>query len=458
MPRRRRPAVRRLSLLLCACDPGGSTGPRPEPSPGPTSEPDVAWLHANAVPFATTVPGGDYADLEALRAIVGDARIVALGEATHGTAEFFTVKHRILEFLVKEMGFTALGMEAAWAESHDVDAFVRTGAGDDEVLLSNLYFWTWNTAEVRDMIRWMRRHNQAAGDGSLVGFHGFDMQFSRAAMDRVEAFLAGVDPAAADSAATLYACFRNFQDAPRGGRATDYRAQPASTRAHCRAGVHAAYGLVEQGRTAWAAAAGEDAYERALRAARVVVQNEDARSVLSTPEGYGLRDLYMAENAAWLLERAGPGARIVLWAHNGHIARREGWMGWHLDRAFGDEYRPIGFAFHGGSFNAFEHLGNGEFGPLGPQEAPPARADSYGHAFHRLGMPHFLLDVRPLAGDLPAEAAWLRGPRPLRLIGATFSAQLNNDYYHATRIADDYDAVVFIDRMSPTRLLPFRWE
>ena len=121
---------------------------------------DVLWLKANAIPFQTAEPNSSLEDLMPLKEMIGNARIVALGEATHGTHEFFQMKHRMLEFLVEEMGFNTFAMEANWPEANLINDYVHTGKGDPAELLKGLYFWTWDTQEVLDMIRWMRAYNE----------------------------------------------------------------------------------------------------------------------------------------------------------------------------------------------------------------------------------------------------------------------------------------------------------
>ena len=121
------------------------------------------WLAANAIPLTTVEAGHGFADMQPLQAIVGNARIVSLGEATHGTREFFQLKHRMLEFFVSEMGFTIFGIEATMTESFDINEYVLTGKGDPAKGLAGIYFWTWDTEEVLDMIQWMRRYNAHPG-------------------------------------------------------------------------------------------------------------------------------------------------------------------------------------------------------------------------------------------------------------------------------------------------------
>jgi len=159
-----------LTVFLCAviavfawCR--GESPKGNEPSEGP-----LRSLRESTHPITTVQSGTGFADLEFLRDILSKKRIVAMGEATHGTREFFLMKHRMLEFLVREMGFGALGMEADPAASKVVNEYVKDGTGDPVKALKGLGFWTWETDEVLDMIRWMRTYNieVRAQKGSLL--------------------------------------------------------------------------------------------------------------------------------------------------------------------------------------------------------------------------------------------------------------------------------------------------
>jgi erythromycin esterase-like protein len=151
----------------------------------------TAWITTNAVPLTTTEPGRGFDDLQPLKKMIGDARIVALGEATHGTREFFQLKHRMLEFLATEMGFTVFSIEANMTEAYRLNDYVLHGTGDPALLLKGLGFWTWDTEEVLDMIKWMRAFN-ASGKGR-VQFTGFDMQTPTVAVQTTEAFVSRYD-------------------------------------------------------------------------------------------------------------------------------------------------------------------------------------------------------------------------------------------------------------------------
>ncbi len=157
----------------------------------PTS-PQLDWVRANAVKLDTCDPSAPLTDLLPLKAMIGNARIVALGEPTHGTREAFRMKHRLLEFLVREMGFSIFSIEANMPEAYRLDDYVKSGRGDPYDLIQGMYFWTWDTAEVHDMVEWMRSYNREHPEGPTtrerLSFTGFDMQYSRVAAPIVLSF------------------------------------------------------------------------------------------------------------------------------------------------------------------------------------------------------------------------------------------------------------------------------
>ena len=175
----RRPCLLLLVALAVAC------AERPA-TPG-----EVDWIRNKAVVLETVEPGHGFADLAALKPLVGNARIVALGEPTHGSREVFQMKHRLLEYLVEELGFTDFSIEANMPEAFRVGRYVVDGDGDPRALIRGMYFWTWSTEEVYEMVRWMRKHNLDARTRGrdAVRFTGFDVQTPDVAAEIVEAFV-----------------------------------------------------------------------------------------------------------------------------------------------------------------------------------------------------------------------------------------------------------------------------
>lgn len=452
-----------LAAAACADD---SVGPAHDESSLPSGSvpPEiVSWLQANVHPFDTALAGSGHEDLQFLKEIIGDARVVALGEATHGTREFFQMKHRVLEFLVEEMGFNVFAIEATWPEANRVNEYVHTGQGDPLVLLSGLYFWTWATDEVLDMILWMREQNQVPGDDPTVSFFGFDMQYPGMAIYNVQQFLMAADPPAATWATDAYGCMIPFANGPRGfpGGQSSYGSQPLEYRNACLGQLQAVHEHLLSHRVGYEATSSSAAFARAARSARLVVQFEELTSFRSP----GARDRFMAENAIWLLDQAGPEAKIVLWAHNGHVNDDPyydggGSMGHHLRKEYGGDLVIVGFDFFVGEFQAITISDAGTMMGLNVHSVEPPPRGSYEYYFHGAGFQRFVLDTRGVPLEGPGTS-WLAGPRRMRFIGAGYNASSQQYYFKELSLPTQFDAVIYFDRTDAaigfTRVFPDSW-
>src|SRR5262245_44477534 len=334
-------------LALGACRHGGPPSSRSLPPPrDPVAV--VTWVQQHSIPFDTDDPTAPSADLQPFKAMVGPARVVALGEDTHGTAEFFRMKHRLLRLLVEEMGFTDFAIEASFPDTEPINEYVLFGRGAAREVLAGQGFWTWRTEEVLAMVEWMREYNRV--HGPVLSFRGFDMQRPLPSMDAVVRYLEGVDPASAARASALYAPYR-----PYGERQTAiaYAAAPASLKTQVRANVAGVASLLAAQEARYVASSSPRAFADASHHARIVVQAEAVYAVEGGDSQ--ARDASMAENAQWLLDQVGPRARLVLWAHNDHVRKdggESGTMGDALDRRFGAQMRVVGFAFGQGACTA----------------------------------------------------------------------------------------------------------
>lgn len=478
-PKHRRAAARQRSghrligwLALAAIAGVAACGDDPAPSEPQitaTAPPDSSWLLDVAIPFDTDDPYADYTDLMPLKEIIGDARVVALGEQTHGIIEFERMKHRLLRFLVLEMGFNAFGMEATWGESNRVGDYVRTGAGDPRELLSGLYFWqwtrlgedgnpeylyfwNWHTQSVLEMIEWMRAHNEDPGSAPTVSFHGIDLQRYRLAMEDVDAYIVRVDPDASTFVANAYACYRAFWDPPNFGKRSVYALAPDTLKAACRSGVRAVHDTIAARRADYEAASSPLEYTLALRTARIVVQNEDMMS--SGHQDELLRSEYMAENAAWILEHAGPDGKLVIWTDNAQLKEAPGTMGRHLRERFGADLVTIGFAFGEGRFRAFRVDTIPWSGVEYLHLISPPPAGSYEKYFFRSGLPRFILDLRTVDDAPAAVADWMRGPQPFQEITCCYDTY--RDYTYEASLPDEFDVIVYFRRSTPTSFLPLQ--
>ena len=410
----------------------------PDPVPG--------WLDANVHPFDGPHLSLPHTDLEFLRDIVGDARVVSLGEGTHGTRDFFEMKARILRFLVEEMGFNTFAIEATWPESRRLDRYVRTGEGDPKVLLSGLYFWTWNTESVIEMIEWMRSHNEAGGD---VGFHGFDMQHPGMALHNVRDYVRQVDAESVDTVGRQLDCLARFANGPDGwgGRGRPYPQQSATYWADCRTSLDAARDLLLEHREDYESASGEDAFAVALQSLRVALQYH----LQTTGEQY--RDESMAENTEWISRQIGPEGRMVLWAHNDHVAARPRRQGLYLRQTFEDDMVVVGFSHETGQFSAVDLRPGGQPG-LGPYDLEAPVPGSFERVFAMVDFPGFFLDLRDHEFN-SQQTYWLGESRLFRSIGCCLSPDYGT--WFNTPLAEWYDVIIHFESTGPTTVLPFSY-
>lgn len=409
----------------------------------------TAWLGRNAIRLTTVEAGHGFADMQPLRQVVGNARVVALGEATHGTREFFQLKHRMLEFLVSEMGFTAFAIEATMPEGFDVDEYVQTGRGDPAKALSGLYFWTWNTEEVLALIKWMRAWNADPRHLRKLHFYGFDMQSPPRAARVVRDYLRRVDRGApAEDRQWLDMLIDPF-------RAEAATARPEADRAALAQQAAALVALFDERRAAWSAGAGVEAWAVARQHARILQQN--LASGVRPDSLMIVRDRSMADNVRWIVDREGPRGRVVLWAHNGHVANDCStlpmeWMGCHLRRAFGDSMVVMGFAFNRGGFQAVEMPFSAGLG-LRAFTVAPLDESSLDATLARAGLSIAAVDLRTRPGQGPV-ADWFAGPLQTRSIGAAFSDAVATALATSDTVARRYDVLLFVENTTPARSMP----
>lgn len=391
--------------------------------------PDAArkWIRANAIPLTTVVAGNGFKDMEPLRALVGNVRIVSLGEATHGTREFFQFKHRMLEFLVTKMGFSLFAIEASEPDAIAVDDYVTTGRGDPATALRNLGFWTWNTEEVLDMIRWMRAWNADPAHKTKLRFYGFDMQNPAAAKQRLETWLTAHGVDAGDRLAQLAPLLRPPQKPP--------TAEEQKAVLDAIAQLDARVDAVTPHDAAWQEA---KQMVELLRQALTRVMRTDR----------GARDRAMAANIKWIADRH-PGERMVVWAHNGHVSAETlpfspgGTMGVHMRRAFGNELFIIGFAFDHGAFRAVKP-GTG----LMVHTVPPLDESTFDRALALNGPPLFVLDLRKARGEV---REWLSSPLPTRAPGAIYDEARPKASVARIHPLQSYDAIFFVNETTASR-------
>jgi erythromycin esterase len=327
------------------------------------------------------------------------------------------------------MGFTLFAIEANMPEAYRVNDYVLHGKGEPKELLKGMYFWTWNTQEVLDMIHWMRQFNQS-GKGRIQ-FLGFDMQTTNVAAEIAKGFVAKAEP---DYAATLDPVFAAV------GKSLEAMYKSAGGGGSGKASAQAAREAVrhlESRRAAWLERFSREEVDWAIQNARVVLQAAELVA------GERSRDQSMADNVAWILEQAPAGSKIVLWAHNGHVNRRPGAMGAYLTERFGKDMVVLGFAMDRGSYTAVGGSG------LSAHEALAAPAGSVESYLRTAAQPRFILDLRDISFVTPAWS-WLAAERPFRAIGAMAMRCAHTP----SNVAKVYDGLIYIAETTPSVLLP----
>ena len=412
---------------------------------------ESAWLASVARPFTTDAPGSGFDDLAELGSIVGNARVVGFGEATHGTREFFRMKHRAFEYLVERHGFTHFTIEATMPESRAMDRYVTHGEGDPRRLLSNLYFWTWNTREVLDLIEWMRAYNVRVGAPRLR-FFGFDMQSPHQSIDSVRTILTRLDPAMGTRAVRIVSCLspgRLPSGSYDGGL---YRsATTDEQRVACADSLQSLESAVDEAQPGWAGRMSPDDLRWLRQYVRLVRQWEQLAK--ATSDAFAVRDKAMADNLLWIAAND-PGARLFAWAHNGHVVRRAPAMGANVHTVLGDAYRVIGFTFGTGSFNAVGSTGT-TFTTLMPHSVNTIGGGTIESSFAGAGQPRLIFDARRVTtgGDL---AAALRAQSlQMRSIGAVYAETAASAFFTQVMFPQDYDGMIWFATTSPSVLLPF---
>ncbi len=416
----------------------------------PPSATELAWLRRHATPLNSVEVSRDTNDTDLLpfADIVGDARIVALGESTHGTREFFLVKHRLLEFLVRRLGFTVFAIEANQLATEQINRYVQGGDGTAQDAM-RVMFSVWNTEEMLSLVEWIRAYNLTHSDNT-IRFAGYDMQDYRTPADTLRAFLSRIEP-------TLLTRFDELAGEYRAQRSSTASQSPDSTRKRWHMQAETLWSEVSSRRGVWLARASNAtdsiATEWAVQAANLFRQAAGFNETLNSPE----RDSLMASNLDWLLRTLAPGRRTLMWAHDVHVSRggkadisfnggRQ--MGAYLTQIYGNGYRAFSLLTYQGSYSATRSFTDHNFIVAPAFDGP---ANSIEGALHTLGCsscPGFIVDLRSVA---PGDAgSWLLQPRPIRHIG--YAAY---DYGFELRavLPIEFDGVVFIDSTTPTRLL-----
>jgi len=395
-------------------------------------------------------------DFDALLKLVGDARFVLIGEASHGTHEFYRERAQITKRLIREKEFNAVAVEADWPDAYRVNRYVRGRGNDAEAVDALAGFqrfptWMWRNADILDFVGWLRDHNDSVRPGTpKVGFYGLDLYSLHTSMSAVIAYLDKVDREAAERARHRYACFDLYGDDPQAyGFATALQLGQTCENEVITQLVdlrrHAAEYAMRDGRIA------EDDYFYTEQNARLVRDAEHYYRTMYRGEvsSWNLRDRHMAETLDALVDffdRNGRAPKVVVWAHNSHLGDARGtqmgvrgeWnVGQLVRQQYGRDVVLVGCTTYDGTVTAASNWD----APAERKSVRPALPESYEALFHAARPERFLLT---LCGE---RVPGLDQPRLERAIGVIYRPETEraSHYFHASLPAQ-FDAVLHFDR------------
>ena len=393
--------------------------------------------------------------LSPLLETIGDARVVLIGEASHGTREFYRIRAHLTEALIEQKGFNIVAVEADWPDAYRVNRWVRHMSDDadaTEALADFTRFprWMWRNDVVVDFATWLREHNRTRAPRQRVGFYGMDLYSLHTSIEAVLGYLAKVDPDGARRARDRYSCFGHFAH---DSQAYGYAASVGLSRS-CEDDV--VQQLIELRRRGadYASRDGrvaEDDYFFAEQNARLVRNAEQYYRAMfgGRVESWNLRDTHMMETlealVAWTARQAGD-ARVVVWAHNSHLgdarATQMGeWgelnVGQLVRERYGDDACLIGFSTHSGTVTAARDWD----APVEQRRVRPSLAGSYERLFHDVGIERFFVRLR----DEPVRAALLPS-RLERAIGVIYVPETERaSHYFRAHLPQQFDVMIHID-------------
>lgn len=384
------------------------------------------------------------------------AQVVLLGEASHGTSEFYSARAAITRRLIERHGFSIVAVEADWPDALRIDRHVRhRGAGAyDEEAFARFPTWMWRNEEVAAFVEWLRAHNADKPHGDRAEFRGLDVYSLRSSIAAVLDYLDRVDPEEAERARQRYGCLTPWQAEPAWyGRAVVTGEDP------CEPEVARQLKEMLERRAEYAAQDGEDWFD-AVQNARIVRAAERYYRIMyrGSTESWNLRDRHMFDTLQQVMEARGPGAKAVVWAHNSHVgnaaATAMGWQGEFnigelCKTAYGENAVAIGFGTDRGTVAAADDWD----GAMRIKNVVPARGGSYERVFLRTGVRASLTDLRGPGRTELREV--LSEPRLERAIGVIYrpETELQSHYFDAV-LPEQFDGYVWFEETQAVTPLP----
>jgi protein-L-isoaspartate(D-aspartate) O-methyltransferase len=393
------------------------------------------------------------ASLGPLLTRIGSARVVLIGEATHGTSEFYRMRERVTRALIEQKGFRFVAIEGDWPDAARVDHYVRhmDYRPSEWTAFARFPTWMWRNAEVRAFVDWLRNFNAGRKPEQRAAFHGLDLYSLYDSIRAVLNYLDAVDPPTARVARERYGCLTPWQSDP----ATYGHAALTGQYDSCEPAVTAVLTDLMTQRRTYAEHDGERFLD-AVQNAKLVTNAERYYRIMyyGSRASWNLRDAHMFETLKTLLNFYGPETKAVVWAHNSHVgdasatemsSRGEHNLGQLCRREFGQDCYIIGFGTHRGQVSAASDWD----GPMEIKDIVPSLASSYERMCHDAGVPSFMLPLRHAPEGLRDA---LLDSRLQRAIGVIYRPQSERaSHYFQAVLPDQFDEYVWFDTTGPVQ-------
>ncbi len=391
------------------------------------------------------------ADLEPLLQRIGDARVVLLGEATHGTSEFYEMREVITRALIERKGFTFVGIEGDWPDVARIDHYVRhfEYPASEWTAFSRFPTWMWRNREVRTFVDWLRYYNADFEPEHRVAFYGLDLYSLHRSIGQVLEYLRDVDPETAKIAAHRYGCLTPWQSDP----AAYGHAALNGTYKSCELQVGRILNELRKKQREYTPQDGARYFD-ALQNAKLVVNAEEYYRVMyyGSRASWNLRDGHMFSTLNSLLDFHGNHSKAIVWAHNSHVGnasatemsyRREINIGQLCRNQFGKQCYSIGFGTHTGTVAAASEWN----GPMETKKIVPSLPRSYERLFHESGCAKFMLPLRqPRSADMRDQ---LLVSRLQRAIGVIYRPETERQsHYFECCLPGQFDELIWFDETS----------
>lgn len=408
----------------------------------------LAGIGRAAIPLETVDPDAPLDDLAPVAEMLDGARIIGMGEATHGTREFHTIRHRLVRKLVADHGLRAVAFEDNFASVRRINEYVRDGEGDTESAMDSFLTYLFHTTEVRRMIEWLRAFNEGRPEDDRVGVYGIDVQRAAPVAEWLRSYFERTDPEyleSVDDRLDVVAQSSTFAfdlDEDETGTMLELAVELGE-----RLEAHEAAYVSETSASEW---------ELARRHARVMEQSGQRRAAqLDETDvreqlfaGWEVRDRSMAENVGWLLDFEDTD-RMAIWAHNSHLQRGTRELGGEslrplgnfLDESYGRAYYPLGFTFGRGTVTARDTGTR-----LAEYEVETPVEGTVDEVLAGVEHPKFVLDF-DASREEEAVATWLEGSHELQWVGSSWGGSPGTI---EVDLARDFDGLAFVRETTAT--------